>query len=112
MSRSREGAAVASTALLCLLVLALAAPAAAQAEVLTAEEYLGRLEGARALAVEAAEAPSPARMDEVRSRLGLPVAVRLGGRQADVADDPLLDALEGSEAAHFTAAAARLSALA
>jgi hypothetical protein len=99
--------------LLCLLLLpAVAAPAAAQGEALSAAAFVQRLEDARALAAEAEAAPSPARMEEVRSRLGLPVEVRLpDGRQVAVARDPVLDALEGTEAADFGAAAAHVSAL-
>ena len=113
MRRRPERRIARQTALLCLLLLAIAAPASAQAEVLTADAFVQRLEHARALAVEAAGAPSPERMDEVRARLGLPVEVRLGdGRRVDVAGAPVLDALEGTEGADFTAAAAHLSALA
>jgi hypothetical protein len=99
-------------ALLCLLLPMLVAVPARAADVVTAAEFVRRIDDARALAAEAAGTPSPGKMDEVRGRLGLPLVVELGSAQRiDVPGDPVLDALEGKETADFTDAARHLSEL-
>jgi Domain of unknown function (DUF4129) len=91
--------------------LALVAPSVAQTPI-GPDEYLDRLARADELAQLDGEAPSPERMDELRTSLGLPIEVEVGGWLVEVHDDPILDSLSGETDADFELAALRLAALA
>ena len=92
------------------LVVAVSAGVRAQS-VVSAEEYLDRLTDAVSLAEAGTAVPSPARMEEIRGRLDLPVTVRLGGWDTTIASDPVLEGLTGEEAEDFRRAADRVGAL-
>jgi uncharacterized protein DUF4129 len=97
-------------ALLLATVVVLATPAGARAA--TVEELLDRIERAREIAEAGASAPSPERMEEVRSALGLPDQVTVAGRTISVPADPFLEGLDGDSARAFEAATERMEALA
>lgn len=82
-------------------------------ERITAEELAGRLVAAKRIAEEAASAPAPSRMDDVRAAVGLPLVVIFAeGDELPVAADGFLASLAGDRARDFRAAAAHLDALA
>ena len=94
------------------LALVLSCIITAPARAATPQELSARIDEARRLA-EAGEAiPSPARMAEVRDALGLPDTVTANGVTVPVPEDGFLSALEGDDAADFSAAVRRLDALA
>jgi hypothetical protein len=71
-----------------------------------------RAERAASLAREAAAAPSPEALEEVRAALGLPTSVRVGDRTVRLPADPFLASLDGDSGQDFEAAAIRLEVLA
>jgi hypothetical protein len=75
-------------------------------------ELADRAERAASLAREAAAAPSPEALDEVRAVLGLPTSVRIGVRTVTLPADPFLASLDGDSGRDFMAAATRLEVLA
>ena len=91
-----------------LLLLAGVAPTTAQSAAIDSVEYLRRLAGAAAVARSSAIKPSPARMDEVRRALGLPVTVGIRGRDVRVGRDPFLEELKGERGEDFLRAADHL----
>jgi hypothetical protein len=105
-SRGRLLAPVA--ALVCLT--ALASPAIAQGPI-TPEAYLDRLQRAEQLAQLDGEAPTPQRMAELRTTLGLPVQVGVDGWSVEIAPDPVLDELSGGDTRDFQTAGERIAAL-
>lgn len=83
----------------------------AQGETVSAEDFLARLRRAESLAELDGAAPSPARMEQVRDALGLPLDVDLGGWGLQVERDPVLQELSGETAEDFERAANRLRVL-
>jgi Domain of unknown function (DUF4129) len=95
-------------ALVCLA--ALASPAIAQGPI-TPEAYLDRLHSAEQLARLDGEAPTPQRIAEVRTALGLPVEIVVDGWSVAIAPDPVLEGLSGGESTDFQRAGERLTVL-
>jgi hypothetical protein len=93
------------------LLLSGAATASAQPTTIDSVEYLRRLAGAAAIARSSAIKPSPARMDEVRRALGLPVTVNIRGRDVRVGRDRFLEELKGDRGEDFLRAANHLDRL-
>jgi hypothetical protein len=75
------------------------------------DDLASRVAAAIEVAEEGLEEPRPDLMDEVRSTLGLPDRVEIGGRAIDVGPDPLLSALGGDSAVDFEVALRRLRAM-
>jgi hypothetical protein len=75
-------------------------------------ELADRAERAASLAREAAAAPSPEALEEIRAALGLPTSVRVGDRTVTLPADPFLASLDGDSGQDFEAAAIRLEVLA
>ena len=94
------------------LALALTCVLIPPARAATPQELSARVAEARRLAQAGEDAPSPSRMAAVRDALGLPETVTANGTSVVVPEDRFLAALEGGEAAHFSAAVRRLDALA
>ena len=95
-------------ALVCLT--ALAGPAVAQGPI-TPEAYLDRLRRAEQLARLDGEAPTPQRMAEVRTALGLPVEIGVDGWSVEIGPDPVLAGLSGGDTSDFQRAGERVAAL-
>jgi uncharacterized protein DUF4129 len=95
-------------ALLCLT--ALATPAVAQ-DAISPEAYLDRLQRAEELTRLDGAAPTPQRMAEVRTALGLPVEIGVDGWSVAIAPDPVLEGLSGGDRTDFQRAGERVAAL-
>jgi uncharacterized protein DUF4129 len=87
------------------------APAYA-AETVPMAGYLRRIDAARDQALEGRRSPSPDRMQQVRDRLGLPLAVAMAdGQRIELPADEVLEGLDGGRAADFDTAARHLAEL-
>ena len=79
---------------------------------LSADAFLARIDGARAVALDGVSGPSTDAMRRVRDALGLPVTVQVSGTRLHIEDDPFLLSLRGSISADFERAVAHLDGLA
>ena len=95
-----------------LLLLALLVPPSWGEVEVTAPEFLGRVDRARALAETWEREPRPAIMDSVRGALGLPTTLTLSGGTLDLRTDVFLDSLEGEDAIDFRLAIQHLDVIA
>jgi hypothetical protein len=88
----------------------LASAASAEARI-SGDEFLRRLDDARALAEEGMDGVASERMDAVRATLGLPLTVVFPGWTVTVPEDPLLASLDGDSPQDFERAARHLDTL-
>lgn len=101
-------AAVVASALLLPVVFV---PSSWAAGTVTAPEFLGRIDRARALAEAGEREPRPAVMDAVRDTLGLPTALVLSGGTLDLGTDTFLDSLRGEDAIDYRLAIKHLDVM-
>ena len=101
-------AAVVASALLVPVLLVLPSRAAGT---VTAAEFLGRIDRARALAETGERDPRPAIMDAVRDALGLPTTLVLSGGTLDLGTDTFLDSLRGDDTIDFRLAIRHLDVM-
>lgn len=87
-----------------------AAPAGAASQV-DADTLRARVGEAIEVARQSVAQPSAERMEALRAIIGLPASVTRGSWSIDVAADPVLEALDGTTAADFERATARLQVL-
>ena len=94
-----------------LVIVGMLAPPA-RASTVTVDEFVERLERARALAARGALDPTPSAMNDVREAVGLPVGLTVPDGVIHIDADPFLESLTGRDAAEFRAAGEHLGTMA